>query len=108
MVNYLQRLSFSRAWHFKAFIQNKWLFLLCACFVMAINLGFSLSFGVLFVDILEELNETRAITAAIQSVHAAVVLLSGWYEFDQCHFVKNSHLRTISSIGYFVKTYLIM
>lgn len=68
-----------KAWHFKAFIRNKWLILLCACFVMAIILGFSLSFGVLFVDILEELNETRAITAAIQSVHAAVVLLSGFF-----------------------------
>lgn len=66
---------------------------------MAINGGFFLSFGVLFVDILEEFNSTRAETATIQSVQAAVVLCS---EFFIGFVVDRYEPRVCGSAGVFV------
>ena len=47
--------------------------------MFAIGDGFFLSFGTLFVDLLEEFNESRAQTAMIQLVQFAVVYLASKY-----------------------------
>ena len=67
---------FSKRW-FNGLVQNRWFILACACAIIAVQGGFFMSFGSLFVDLLEEFNEPRAQTAAILSVYNAVNLISG-------------------------------
>ena len=63
----------------KNFFRNKWVVLICACTVLGIDCGFFLSFGVLFVDLLEEYKESRTHVAAVPTSHNTIGLCSGFF-----------------------------
>ena len=55
-----------------------------AFFILMIDVGFVYSFGTLFPAILEEFEDNRASTAAIQSVFTGIGPSSGTFCLDWC------------------------
>ena len=66
-------------YRWKRILHNRWVVLTSACAVFVIGDGFFLSFGTLFVDLLEEFNESRAQTPMKKLVQFAVVYLASKY-----------------------------
>ena len=56
---------------------HDWVIFISATLVLLTNTGLSTASGTLFPYILEELQESRASTAAIQSIHLGVGMCSG-------------------------------
>ena len=56
---------------------NRWVVFVSAFIILMINMGFVFSFGTLFSAILEEFQDSRASTAAVQSVFTGIGPSSG-------------------------------
>ena len=96
---------FSRGKRIKSILHNRWIVLTCACAVLMIGGGFFLSFGVLFVDLLEEFGESRAQTATVQLIHFAVVNLASEYHIitQRCHWNMQRFLKAVKIIIFCLK-----